>query len=439
MGDGMLSLSWNNHHATFCDILTKLREKESYTDVTLSCEGKFYPLHKLVLSTCSEYFERIFEKTPCKHPVIVLNDIKCRELEALLSYMYAGEVSVPQSNLAMLIKVAEVLQIKGLAVPDTPPTPAKSKSSSLESGVDRGSPHPPKRRRTEERLVDTTRTMHEPTSPNVRVNPTDKGRQVTHEELHTRKDQEGSDDPLAISDLGQEDYYAAEIKEEIIEDVVDSEGNQAGRTDHNLDYDAQLAPFKSEGNSRDSIPGHTSSAEYSDPQYEHLNPSSMQTSEMNPGPSEIIEWQDGIVESDVVSGEGCSGVGLLQPSSPMLSQQTPQLLAQQGVKPAGVKNVARTGAKPSSSATAGKSYRCLSCPYSFPSPSLLKTHIRTHTGEKPYSCSICSYRSARKYDLKTHMWIHSREETYNCSVCSFKTANKQKLKAHLRNHSSEKQ
>ncbi|XP_042887033.1 protein tramtrack, beta isoform-like isoform X7 [Penaeus japonicus] len=331
MGDGMLSLSWNNHHATFCDILTKLREKESYTDVTLSCEGKFYPLHKLVLSTCSEYFERIFEKTPCKHPVIVLNDIKCRELEALLSYMYAGEVSVPQSNLAMLIKVAEVLQIKGLAVPDTPPTPAKSKSSSLESGVDRGSPHPPKRRRTEERLVDTTRTMHEPTSPNVRVNPTDKGRQVTHEELHTRKDQEGSDDPLAISDLGQEDYYAAEIKEEIIEDVVDSEGNQAGRTDHNLDYDAQLAPFKSEGNSRDSIPGHTSSAEYSDPQYEHLNPSSMQTSEMNPGPSEIIEWQDGIVESDVVSGEGCSGVGLLQPSSPMLSQQTPQLLAQQGI------------------------------------------------------------------------------------------------------------
>lgn len=94
---------------------------------------------------------------------------------------------------------------------------------------------------------------------------------------------------LSSPPLQQEDYYAAEIKEEIIEDVVDSEGNQAGRTDHNLDYDAQLAPFKSEGNSRDSIPGHTSSAEYSDPQYEHLNPSSMQTNEMNPGPSEIIE------------------------------------------------------------------------------------------------------------------------------------------------------
>ncbi|XP_037786159.1 protein tramtrack, beta isoform-like isoform X5 [Penaeus monodon] len=331
MGDGMLSLSWNNHHATFCDILSKLREKESYTDVTLSCEGNFYPLHKLVLSTCSEYFEKIFERTPCKHPVIVLNDIKCRELEALLSYMYAGEVSVPQSNLAMLIKVAEVLQIKGLAVPDTPPAPVKSKSSSLESGAERGSPHPPKRRRTEERLVDTTRTMHESTSPNVRLNPTEKGRQVTHEEGHPRKGQEEAQDPLSVSEIGQEDFYAAEIKEEIIEDVVDSEGTHIGRTDHSIEYDAQLAPFKSEGSSRDSISGHTGSAEYSDPQFEHLNTSGLQTNEMNPGPSEMIEWQDGIVESDMTSGEGCSGVGILQPSSPMLSQQTPQLLAQQGI------------------------------------------------------------------------------------------------------------
>ncbi|XP_037786157.1 protein tramtrack, beta isoform-like isoform X3 [Penaeus monodon] len=332
MGDGMLSLSWNNHHATFCDILSKLREKESYTDVTLSCEGNFYPLHKLVLSTCSEYFEKIFERTPCKHPVIVLNDIKCRELEALLSYMYAGEVSVPQSNLAMLIKVAEVLQIKGLAVPDTPPAPVKSKSSSLESGAERGSPHPPKRRRTEERLVDTTRTMHESTSPNVRLNPTEKGRQVTHEEGHPRKGQEEAQDPLSVSEIGQEDFYAAEIKEEIIEDVVDSEGTHIGRTDHSIEYDAQLAPFKSEGSSRDSISGHTGSAEYSDPQFEHLNTSGLQTNEMNPGPSEMIEWQDGIVESDMTSGEGCSGVGILQPSSPMLSQQTPQLLAQQGME-----------------------------------------------------------------------------------------------------------
>ncbi|CAL4244666.1 unnamed protein product [Meganyctiphanes norvegica] len=121
MGDGMLSLYWNNHKATFCHILSTLREKERYTDVTLACQGKFYQVHKLVLSACSEYFESMFENTPCKHPVIVLKDIKPDDIEALLSYMYAGVVSVAQNDLARLIKAAELLQIKGLAVPDEPP------------------------------------------------------------------------------------------------------------------------------------------------------------------------------------------------------------------------------------------------------------------------------------------------------------------------------
>lgn len=118
MAEGMLSLSWNNHSSTFTHTLATLREKERYTDVTLSCEGRFYPVHKLVLSTCSEYFMRMFELTPCKHPVVVLQDVQCKEMEALLSYMYAGVVSVAQSDLPQLIKVAEALQIKGLAVPD---------------------------------------------------------------------------------------------------------------------------------------------------------------------------------------------------------------------------------------------------------------------------------------------------------------------------------
>lgn len=93
-----------------------------YSDVTLACDGKYFPVHKLVLSICSEYFEEILSQTKCQHPVIVLKDIKHHDLEALLNYMYAGEANVVQSELASLIKAAECLRIKGLAVPDeTPP------------------------------------------------------------------------------------------------------------------------------------------------------------------------------------------------------------------------------------------------------------------------------------------------------------------------------
>ncbi|XP_050697782.1 translation initiation factor IF-2-like isoform X6 [Eriocheir sinensis] len=127
MEDGLLSLKWNNHRSTFFHILSEVRGKHTYTDATLACEGKFFPVHKLVMSTCSDYFAEIFEKTPCRNPVVVLKDIKRTDLEALLDYMYIGEVDVRQSELAGLIKAAECLRIKGLAVPDEDPTKAHRK------------------------------------------------------------------------------------------------------------------------------------------------------------------------------------------------------------------------------------------------------------------------------------------------------------------------
>ena len=88
--------------------------QESFTDATIACDGKLYPVHKLVISTCSDYFKEIFEKILVKCPVIILKDIKFQEIEALLDYMYIGEVDIKQNDLPGLIKAAECLKIKGL-------------------------------------------------------------------------------------------------------------------------------------------------------------------------------------------------------------------------------------------------------------------------------------------------------------------------------------
>lgn len=48
----------------------------------------------------------------------MLKDITHEDLESLLSFMYVGEVNVVQDRLASLIKTAECLRIKGLAIPD---------------------------------------------------------------------------------------------------------------------------------------------------------------------------------------------------------------------------------------------------------------------------------------------------------------------------------
>lgn len=74
-------------------------------------------------------------------------------MEALLNYMYAGVVSVSQSDLAQLIRAAELLEIKGLAVPDDPPSGTKRSVQTRETSVDGSNSNPKKPRHEEKKIV----------------------------------------------------------------------------------------------------------------------------------------------------------------------------------------------------------------------------------------------------------------------------------------------
>jgi hypothetical protein len=50
--------------------------------------------------------------------VIILKDVKFHDLLALVKFMYTGEVTVPQAQTSSLVKVAEMLKVKGLAYPN---------------------------------------------------------------------------------------------------------------------------------------------------------------------------------------------------------------------------------------------------------------------------------------------------------------------------------
>ncbi|KAA0202685.1 hypothetical protein HAZT_HAZT000142 [Hyalella azteca] len=113
-----LELQWTEHKDIFSQNIAKLRHKHMYTDATLACDGQFYPVHKFVLATCSEFFLAMFEWTPCVNPVLVLNNILTRDLEPILDFMYTGEMSVKECYLGHVIKAAQSLRVKGLAFPD---------------------------------------------------------------------------------------------------------------------------------------------------------------------------------------------------------------------------------------------------------------------------------------------------------------------------------
>lgn len=88
---------------------------QRFVDVTLACEGHQVHCHRLVLAACSHYFENLLNDNPCKHPIIILpRDIRLWEIQALIDFMYKGEVNVSQAGLNDLLNCAEILQIRGL-------------------------------------------------------------------------------------------------------------------------------------------------------------------------------------------------------------------------------------------------------------------------------------------------------------------------------------
>lgn len=108
------SLRWNNHQNHILRAFDALLQTKSLVDVTLVCAETSIRAHKVVLSACSPFFQNVFAENPCKHPVIVLKDFPGWVVQAVVDFMYRGEISVPQKRLETLIQVGESLQIRGL-------------------------------------------------------------------------------------------------------------------------------------------------------------------------------------------------------------------------------------------------------------------------------------------------------------------------------------
>ena len=71
--------------------------------------------HSLMLSVCSPYFRRLLSENRHKekHHIIHLHGVSPRHMQQLLLYMYRGEISIQQEDLAPLIETARFLQVKG--------------------------------------------------------------------------------------------------------------------------------------------------------------------------------------------------------------------------------------------------------------------------------------------------------------------------------------
>jgi len=93
-----------------------LYSDQYFTDVTLVCdEDKQLNAHKFILSSCSILFRRILMKNPHQHPLIYLNGIDFKNLQAILQFIYLGQIEIAHDTLKQFIETARELEINGLA------------------------------------------------------------------------------------------------------------------------------------------------------------------------------------------------------------------------------------------------------------------------------------------------------------------------------------
>jgi len=144
--DELFNVRWNNYTSVIQSVFQKLLDAEKFVDVTLACEGKSLKCHRVILSACSSYFEQLFTDNPNPNLVIYMKDMKYWEMQALVSFMYNGEVSVSHNDLKYLVKAAESLKIKGLAS-----TTGGAEGQDAQDGLE--TDEPPKKRFADQKMT----------------------------------------------------------------------------------------------------------------------------------------------------------------------------------------------------------------------------------------------------------------------------------------------
>ena len=102
-----LLLNWNNFEDTATTSFRNLQADEDFTDVTLVCEdGQQVEAHRVILASCSSFFDTVLRRIKHPHPLVYMPGLRMEDLEAVVDFIYQGEVSVNQMDLEGFLKVA---------------------------------------------------------------------------------------------------------------------------------------------------------------------------------------------------------------------------------------------------------------------------------------------------------------------------------------------
>ena len=111
-------LKWNEFEKNVSETLKDFKDDPDFFDVTLACEDEQVQAHKIIISACSPFFRKVLKRHRHNVPLLYLKGVRYKDLVALLTFMYHGEVNVAQNDINQFLATAEELQVKGLSHKD---------------------------------------------------------------------------------------------------------------------------------------------------------------------------------------------------------------------------------------------------------------------------------------------------------------------------------
>ena len=112
--DETLTITWAEFQKNVETSFGEVKFTQDFADVTLVGEDYEVEAHRLVLSSGSNFFQKLLKKTRHPHPLLYLKGTLKTNIEAILSFLYTGEAKVDQDSLEQFIMTAKELKIKGV-------------------------------------------------------------------------------------------------------------------------------------------------------------------------------------------------------------------------------------------------------------------------------------------------------------------------------------